>query len=430
LKTIQYAILFIFILFGIISCDNDSTDLGKDLIETNTRLYYIDSLTINSSTFQFDSIIVSSTNRLLLGAYTDPTFGVTKSEIYTNFSSNFIDIDNDAVYDSIALILNYDTYFYNDTTATQEIKLYKVLQTIRPDEDDYYYNTSNFEIDNTPLAIQNFTPKPNKLDSVHVSINSDFGQLLFNDIQGNEFNDYNELINEYKGFLITPNINNTAVLGFENTSLFRLYYTIPDGTDNVEKTLDLTFNTNNSFHNISSNQTGTPFESLNDQSIFINSSEINNTSFMQSGTGILTRIDVPHLESLGQINGTGTILEANLKITLKNNSNSEILSTRDSLSLFVINQKSEVVSELLLYSGDNAYAFLGNDENTEFDTQTYRASIKTFVDLKLTHSNRQNYYLAIYPQDFNSSVDRYILNGESLTDDIKLKLELIYAVYD
>jgi hypothetical protein len=60
----------------------------------------------------------------------------------------------------------------------------------------------------------------------------------------------------------------------------------------------------------------------------------------------------------------------------------------------------------------------------------YNIPIKYFLDLKLTETNGENFFLALYSQDYNQSVDRYILNGEDSSDNLKVKLELIYAVYD
>ena len=44
--------------------------------------------------------------------------------------------------------------------------------------------------------------------------------------------------------------------------------------------------------------------------------------------------------------------------------------------------------------------------------------------------NGDKYYLAIYPKDFNQSVNRYIFNSEAASNNLKTKIELIYAIYD
>jgi len=429
---IQILVILTIICCSLISCSSDiDTTVGEDMVSSSTKVYFIDTLTVNSTTFQYDSISVSGTNRLLLGAYTDPVFGSTQSKIYTHFGYNSVAIDDDANFDSIALILNYDNYFYNDTTALQEINVYKVTQTIRPDDNSSYYNTTDFERESTSIGHTLYYPKPTKEDSLHVKLDNNFGQILFDEIQDNEFNGYDELLNEYKGFVIEPSENNTAILGFLKTSYFRIYYTIPDGSDNIEYTYDISTDSNNSFHNISSDKTGTYFENIEDEETYLKSTDTDNQTYIQSGVGMVTRIDIPYLETLGRIPGEGTITGASLNVTLKHNSYTDNLSTRDSLGVFIIDQKSEVLLDLLEYDTSTAYGLINNSDNQEFSTVSYNIPVKLFLDLKLTDTNRENLFLAIYGQGINDSVDRYIINSEGQDDDdIKLKLELTYAVYD
>ncbi|MGR7814218.1 DUF4270 family protein [Lacinutrix undariae] len=428
---IQVLVLLTIICCSMISCSSDiDTTVGEDMVTSNTRVYYIDTLTVATSTFQYDSLSVSETNRLLLGAYTDPVLGLTKSNLYAHFGYTTADIDNDANFDSIAMILNYDNYFYNDTTAIQELNVYRVTQTIRPDDNSVYYNTTDFEKNPTSLGSLSFYPKPIKEDSLEIKMSNDFGQTLFDEIQDNEFSSFDEMLNEYKGFVVEPSETNTAILGFLKTSYFRIYYTIPDGSDNIEYTYDISFDTSNSFHNITSDKTGTYLEDIVDQESYIQSSNTGNNTFIQGGTGIVTRLDIPYLETIGRIPGEGTITGANLSLTLKQNSYNDNLSTRDSLGVFIIDQKSEILMDLFQYDTSTAYGEISNEDNGEFTTVNYNIPIKLFLDLKLTDTNRENLFLAIYGQGLNDSVDRYIINSEDEDDEIKLKLELTYAVYD
>lgn len=414
-----------------ISCSSDiDTTVGEDMVTTNTRVYYIDTLTVKSSTFQYDSLSVSETSRLLLGAYTDPVLGLTKSNLYAHFGYTTADIDNDANFDSIAMILNYDNYFYNDTTAIQELNVYRVTQTIRPDDNSVYYNTTDFEKNPASLGSLSFYPKPTKEDSLEIRMSNDFGQTLFDEIQDNEFSSFDEMLNEYKGFVVEPSETNTAILGFLKTSYFRIYYTIPDGSDDIEYTYDISFDTSNSFHNITSDKTGTYLEDIENQESYITSLDTGNNTFIQGGTGIVTRLDIPYLETIGRIPGEGTITGANLSLTLKRNSYNDNLSTRDSLGVFIIDQKSEILMDLVQYDTSTAYGEISNEDNGEFTTVNYNIPIKLFLDLKLTDTNRENLFLAIYGQGLNDSVDRYIINSEDEDEEIKLKLELTYAVYD
>lgn len=431
LKQAILAPLYTIILIGALltSCtkDEDSFPVGEDWINLDTQVFYIDTLTVKTSTFKFDSIAVSSTSRLLIGAYTDPVFGLTTSKTYAQITNSTYTLSSSAVYDSVALILNYDTYFYNDTIPVQKINVYELLNDIEPDEDaDSYYNTTEILPNSSPIATKSFYAKPNKDDSLHVTLNNTFGKTLFENIRDNKINNTDEFLKTYRGLLIEPDANNTAILGFLKSSFVRVYYTINEElSTETSLTLDMPFDYTNSFHNITSNLKGTIFETLTEQDSTITSYN----SYMQSGTGIATRIDIPNVESLYDIAGTGIIIDASLSISLKQNSNTDNLYTEDSMNVYIIDKNSDIVSALTDTQGNTVLASITN-EDTEFNVTTYTIPIKYFLNLKLNDLNGDKYYLAIYPKDFNQSVNRYIFNSEAASNNLKTKIELIYAIYD
>ncbi|WP_445958057.1 DUF4270 family protein [Yeosuana sp.] len=422
-----FAILFLFL----VSCEEDTTlPVGEDWIDVSTKVYFIDTLTVKATTFKFDSIVVSNASRLLIGAYTDPVFGLSKSKSYVQLYNSVYSLDNDAVFDSIALILKYDNYFYNDTIPTQKFNIYRVTQKIEPDDEtDAFYNTTEFTYDSTPLASESFLTYPKKEDSLHILLNNTFGKALFDDIKDNDINNSEEFLYRYKGLLIEADHSNTTILGFSYDSFLRIYYTIKDETDDVSNEFDITFNSSNSFNNISSDTQGTYFESLTDQDVYLPSYLTNNATYIQAGTGIATRIEIPYIEKINDIPGTGTILDANLKISIKQSSSTEILFTNDDLNIYIYNKNGEVLGSLTDSAGETVLGLIEN-ESSEYNIITYSIPLKYFLDLKLSTINDDNLFLAIYSQNYNDSLDRYIFNGEKASNDLKVKLELTYAIYD
>ena len=427
----KYLLILISVL---ISCNNTTEEIsftiGEDWINSNVKSFYIDSLTIKTSTFQFDSLMVSNPKRLLIGSYLDPIFGRTESKSYMQIS-NRIDnytLNDDVRFDSIALILRYDNYFYNDTIPTHHFSVHTILEDIKPDEENYY-NTTTFNIDTAPIGFIDFEPKPYKKDSISIPLNLIFGSEMFAKIQDKEITTTDEFLEDYKGLLVKGTTDNTSVLGFSTNSVLRIYYTANNNDTDEEKTLDFTINNANTFNNISSDKTGTYFSDLTTQTTTLPSTESANRSFIQSGTGIVTKIDIPAIENLYDIPGTGVLIDANLKISLKQNSISTHSHTKDSLKVSIINHRAEVIGVLNSpKDGSELYA-VKNIENNEFDKAYYNLPIKQFLDLKLNSPN-EKLFLAIYSNDFNASVDRYILNGEENDNNQKIKLEVIYAIYN
>ncbi len=424
-------VFFVSLLLFLVSCEEDTElTVGEDWINVSTKVYFIDTLTVKATTFKFDSINVSNASRLMIGAYTDPVFGVSKSKSYVQLSNSIYSLDDDAVFDSIALILNYDTYFYNDTIPTQKFNVYRVTKKIEAnDETDAFYNTTEFTYDATPIASESFLAYPKKEDSLHILLDNTFGKTLFNDIRDNEINNSEEFLYRYKGLLIEADNNNTAILGFSTDSYLRIYYSIPDETNDESYEFDIPFNSTNSFNNISSDTQGTYFEALTDQDVYLPSYLTNNASYIQAGTGIATRIEIPYLEKINDIPGTGTIVDANLKLSIKQSSSTKTLFTSDNLNIYIYNKNGEVISSLTNTAGETVLGLI-ESENSEYNIITYSIPLKYFLDLKLSIINDDNLFLVIYSENYNESMDRYIFNGENASNDLKVKLELTYAIYD
>lgn len=415
----------------LVSCEEDTTlPVGEDWINVKTKVHYIDTFTVKTSTFKFDSLIVSNTSRLLIGSYSDPVFGTSKSKSFVQLSNSIYSLDNDAIFDSIAVILKYDDYFYNDTIPIQKINIYRVTQKIERDADtDAFYNTTQFTYNPTPLASQSFLAYPKKEDSLHILLDNVFGKALFDDIKNNEINDNEEFLYKYKGLLIDPDTSNTAVLGFSTESFLRIYYSFKDEIEDESNELDMPFNSSYSFNNISSEVQNTYFESLTDQDVYLPSYLTNNASYIQAGTGIATRIEIPYIEKINDIPGKGTILDANLKISIKQGTSTSNLFTSDNLNIYLYNKNGEILGNLIDSEGETASGLI-ETENTEYGIITYTIPLKYFLNLKLETLNDNTLFLAIYSQNYNDSLDRYIFNGEKSSNDLKVKLELTYAIYD
>lgn len=423
------SLLFILIAFESCTTDDSSFPVGEDWVTSDTRVLYIDTMTVASGTFLFDSIQVTQTGRLLLGAYRDSVFGSTKSRIFSRLTNSVYSVDNDARFDSIALILRYDNYFYNDTLSPQRIRIYPVTQDIVAEEDGNYYNTSTFDYDKKPIGNVSFTPRPVRDDSLHLLLHADFGQKLFDELQDNTINNSDEFLNRYPGILLDPDEDNTAILGFQSTSLIRLYYSIENETGYTDDVIDFAFDASNTFHNISGQRQSTYFANLKDQKDLVTAQQAGGYSYIQSGTGLATRIAFPNLSGLSGIEGSGTLLYAQLGISLNTHKLSDQLHVGDSLVAYIVDQRSQILSTLYDYNGNAAYGVITQMED-EFPILTYTLPIHYFLDQKATNFNGENWYLALISKNFNQSVDRYIFNGNQADDDSKLKIKLTYAIYD
>lgn len=423
----------------LISCSTEdretpTLEVGQEFTDTNVRVVTIDTFSVRLSTFKFDSINSSSNNRLLVGKYQDQIFGEVFSESYFELSATNYSLPDDAELDSIALILGYDRYFYNDTTQISQISIHQLLEDLEPEE-DVFYNTSRLKFDSVPVITRRYFPEPFDEDSLHISIPKQFGQEIFDLIQENDINDDDDLREIFKGFTLQPDLDiDGAVIGFSRNperTYLRFFYSVSEEFGDDEDTFDLFINGNiglpRAFNHIQSNVNGTPLEVLTEQDINLSSSDSGDLSYIQSGTGYATKIEFPTIRSIDELQGTGTVLGATLQLKPPRDSFGDTLPIKDSLNVQIVNSKN-VITEVLV-NGNGAVLGTLNQENLEFNDFFYQIPIGVFIDRELAEAPIIEDALVVFPNNYNETVDRIVLEGEG-SSDFEAKLLLTYAIYD
>ncbi len=410
-------------------------EVGQEFTDSNVRILSIDTFSVQLSTFRFDSIITDGSDRILVGQYRDTTFGRTTATSYFEMTASSFLLDNDAMLDSVALILGYDRYFYNDTTQTSTISVHRLLDDVKPDE-QFFYNTSQIEYEAFPLAVKRFRPEPFDEDSLHITLPMTFGEPLFDAIRDGDISSNEQLIQEFQGFTLRPgNNDDAAVIGFskfDTETFLRFFYVIDGEFGTQELVYDITVNPTVAeeklFNNISSDPTATLFQGLVDQETEIMSQDANNKGYMQSGSGLATKVSFPSIKTLNDIPGVGTLLSATLELSPPRAYFSDILPVRDSISVSLLDQNNDFIGEL---RGGDGVPVVGalDKERSEFNENVYTISVGNYIDQKLNESFDVEDALVLFPRDFTNSVDRMVINGED-NRDLEAKLILIYAIYD
>ncbi|WP_268223465.1 DUF4270 family protein [Sinomicrobium oceani] len=424
------------------SCGDDNAydtdfDAGEDFTDSNIRVLSIDTMTVEMSTMKFDSLITSDATRILVGQYTDTVFGKTTASSYFELLPSSYSISNDAVFDSISLFLGYDNYYYNDTLQTSSIHVKRLTSKVKPPQGNSFYNTQSIAHESQDLGVISFTPRPlGGKDSVEIRLDESFGEDLFERIQNKNISTNDQLREYFKGVVLQPGEDdNGAVLGFSTTSgntYLRLYYSTRETEEATVKYTDFTITTGNSpatfFNGIVSEDSNTLFSNLTSHKTLLSSSDTGNRTFIQSGRGLATRINFPSVRSLYDIQGTGTVLSAVLKIKPANTYYDKNLSLRDTLNIYVVDQNNDI-SEQLTTSESTALQAILNRENQEFNEVYFEVPLGTYLERLLTATREDRSSIILIPNEYSSSIDRMVLNGENNVD-YKATLEVIYAVYD
>lgn len=301
------------------SCE-DPNELGLGLVDDNIAGKYTDTLTINVSTVYLDSIATSGTNTLLAGQYTNPYSGTLKANaiFQVGLGSATWTVAQDAVYDSVQLILSYSGESYGDTTKAATFKVDRVTSKITPrtlspyffNEEPYsalygssaLYNTSNVATATDSLSSFTILPRPASKDTFAIALSDELGQewLTLKKSNDTRLTDPTLFLDYFQGLKISST-DGSAVVGFPLASAkVRLYYSeTVDGTKTAQTRDFATINPNLQYNQFMTNLEGSELEGIERGGESLPASETaGNVSVAQSGAGLMIKIEVPHLGTL------------------------------------------------------------------------------------------------------------------------------------
>lgn len=439
----QRFLILLFLGLLTVSCDSD-TDAGEfvvgaDYLTLKNKVISIDTVTINVSTIKLDSLITSGGDRILVGNYDDPLFGKVKADAYFQVATSSFNLysqnsDTEAtgyVFDSIAMILRYDKYYYADTTKVQTLNIHRVLKKFKANtEDANFYNNSALSYNGASLGTITYKPKPLGRDSINIKLDNEFGLELFNKFKNNEITSYEEFTDYLKGFAVTSDSNvSGSIIGFNLSSVLRLYYSKGKGDTENSYAMDFTISdATKQFNAISSDRSGTLIQDLPLSKMSLASSATANRGFIQSGTGIVMRVDFPYIKQLKYLADKGAIVDATLIMKPVKNSYSNMFSLPESLSVYVADDLNRMKYTLVNLSSESLSAVLYNG-NDEFDEGTsYQLSLSSFLQKEMLKQSDAKSGLVFRLPELADEVDRLVL-GDQNNKESKMILQIHYITY-
>ncbi|MBC6997212.1 DUF4270 family protein [Cytophaga sp. FL35] len=435
---IKKTILYLLLLGGIASCSTDTIntsdfEAGETFTDSNIRVMLLDTATVLTSTIKYDSILTSEASRIMVGQYSDSIFGTVKASSFMELIPQSYSIASEAVYDSIVLYLKYDGYFYADTLQSINMDVYELAESLNPGESGYF-NTSEVSVKEEAIGNLTFNPRPSGGDSLEIKIKDSLGLEIFNRLQQKDIVNSDEFTNFFKGLQLKPASNdNGAVLGYSlSASLMRLYFSEAEETSQEQSSLDFTINTTSSptpfFNRVLAQNPIDYLSGFTNQEDIRYSTDTNNQSYIQSGTGIATRIEFPHIKTLFEIQGEGTLLGAVLKIKPSFGSFNDQLALRDTLSVFVVDQNNDITEQLAIEDVATVQAILNRD-GEEFNDIYYELPLSTYIESILMGERSLDDALILFPNNYISTIDRFVLN-DSNNGIQSSTLQITYAIYD
>jgi hypothetical protein len=440
----------IIVLLVLISCGdkNLTFPIGSDYVDVNTNIRYFDTLTVQSYTVLLDSITTSQleTPALLAGKYNDPAIGDINAQGYFRVALPASrSLPKNAVFDSLQLYLLYNKYYAGDTTQVFSLHAHRLNKTLKPNGNGKFYNTSTIGYEPAVFgsAILNH-PKPNSGDTLWVDLDEAFGNELFNLLmeKDDRVSDNESFLNYFKGFMLSGDDADQAIIGFQFPSLstaslhekdpaMRLYYHYFD-FENKTGHLDFLVQIQDyymQFNNMSLSNRNPDLDLLTDQRIKLPASATDNTTYLLAGVGLVTRLEIPYLKNLFEINENIHIMDAEL----------ELKPVRNTYNTFALPQKTS------LYQSDNLNNFsqgittkngypqtgrLEIDEPYQVNTR-YTFDITNFLDKKLYEESGEtpSILLTVSPDNLYKTFDRLIV-GSQQNQENEMKIRVYYMFYE
>jgi hypothetical protein len=437
---------FLFLIFAgllIISCDSDTDAgefvVGSDYLALKNKVILIDTLTLDVSTVKLDSLVTSSESRILVGNYDDPLFGKVKSDSYFQVSTYSYNLysqnsDTDAtgyVFDSIAMIMRYDDYYYADTTKVQTLNIHRVLKSFKPNvNDDSFYNNSSLAYDSNSLGTITYLPKPIGRDSINIKMSDEFGKELFNKFKNNEIESSTDFTDYLKGFVLkSSSVSSSSIIGFNMSSVLRLYYSKGIGGTDDNYTKDFTIlDVSKQFNAVSSDRTGTLIQDLPLSKMSLSSVYTGNKGFIQSGAGIALRVDFPNVKQLKYLSEKGAIVDAKLIMRPVKKTYSEMFPLPENLSVYVVDKLNRFKSTLTNAEGTTVVATLNNADDEFDENVNYELSLGSFLQKEMLKESDSKSGLLFTLPSLSKIVDRVVL-GNQTSNDSKMKLQIYYITY-
>lgn len=302
------------------SCYKKEIQFGSDLPDSYSKIVAIDTVTPILSTFVLDSFPTSGNNILLIGRCKDPVMGTTIARTF--FQPSLPDaaknttLPDDAVYDSMVLVLNPSKEYYGDTSKKQTFSVYELAAQPDYTYENKLFNTSSVGIHPTPLVTINKSLSPAR-DSLSFKFPDSKGLAFFNRIRTKSYEFYDEtnFLDYFKGLSIqVAAADEGAIYQFkaDSSATLRLYYHTTVPYYEKHSIIFVPGRSSYQFNQVLTTRTGTAFQpTYPDQQEFF-TSETFPYACSQTGTGVMLKVKFPSLQNILTLGKTVKLLSAEL----------------------------------------------------------------------------------------------------------------------
>jgi hypothetical protein len=441
-------LVFIFLAASVAGCQWG--DEVKTLVQPNPDNFMVlfsDTSTVTTSTVRYDSVMTGGPGRMLIGRYSDPYFGIMHATTFIQPTlQSSLTIPDGAIYDSLVLSMRYEKtsaiykgspYSYGDTTKLMTYSAHALLEDILVKSSYYNQNTTAF--DPIPLGTKTFYPRPYTDRAVVIKLSDVLGNKIFEQAKANLLTSNDQWIQILKGLMVTAkSTDNGSVVGFltssDSTAIQLHYHT--SGVDAVTESV-FPFNVTAVYNQILGDRSKTALAELPaNRRLSLPASKSGEKTFIQEGTGIMTRIDLPNIRTLKDTKYS-VANRAFLRVSALKQSVTRNFTAPPAISLYLCDKNNQLLSPLTDLQGTAVRGTYITDlvNNTEY----YSFDVSAYVTSLLNSDTDQNEGLLMitsalasgaYPEadlEWSKGVRRLVIGSQKSTTDPGIKLELYYT---
>ncbi len=430
---IKSLVIALFALLAV-SCTNQSSVIGLDLIDNKVGSDFTDTLTVEAYSILEDTIVTSGLSANMIGNISDPVFGPTRAATCSRFkpSTTSVNFGQNPVIDSVVLMLQISTY-YGDTTSACDIRVHQITEDLGTGN---YYQNSEVQYDPSYLnqSIHGYTIKPQTqvvVDTgaynphVRIRLSRSFGQFLLD----NQVALNSDITTVFKGLLIDA-VSHTGSTGYifatnlsSALSGIMLYYHNDDATGQRYQ-LSCT-SACPRFTRVTHDYASSQSSDFVEEVLSGNKDLGRKVLFLQGGGGVKTRITFPYLEdSFASLDNRVVIHRAELVIT-NARPDEQFLIQPPGLTLQGIGKDGKVnfIPDDDYYTSSSYFGGVYDASRKE-----YRFRITRYVQNLIQGQGDLTNSLNLVVRGSGIRPNRLVVAGTD-DNDSRLRLELSYSAY-
>jgi hypothetical protein len=412
----------------IVSCqlqDDEEVGLELPVDRDDFGIHFTDTITVTTSTVLLDSVATTNTGYLITGQYVDDKVGkiTAKSYLGIGLGDAAPGIEEKAVYDSLVLFLDYDTYSYGDTTRLQSLYVHQLSEELSDSETYYGFEQASYET--TSLGSQTFRARPFTRQPLRIKISDELGKELFELAQNNSLSSEADLRAYLNGVALIPGTDdNGAILRFtaaSDSTVLRLYY--HENNQGLEEfTYDFKVSNGGTYFNqFSGDRSQTLLAPLQQTFQAVKSNVTQEETFIQGGISLHTRIDIPYIQSLKSL-GMFAINKAELIVEPVAGSYSGTVPLPQSLLLQEVNGSNWITSSS---SDQFMYIKANHVDNSRFYSYDLTSYVNAILDEE--RPSKRGLLLSLPATDNRNTLQRLIL-GSGANTEYQVKVEIYYTL--